>query len=317
MLWDARAAASCSAGAHAQEDFGGAIATMQNRTAAAHASRLGSALGRLGGLALFALLSFAAAGCNKLKARDMLNQGVQAYKANQFDTAIEKFKQATALDPSLQTARLYLATAYANQYIPGSPDEANVNRGKEAIKVYKEVLERDPNSLAAIDGIGSMLYHMAGGPPPSVDMMKESRSYHLKHIQIKPDDPDPYYWVGRIDWELIYKPNKEARDAYNREQTAKKQIKDDAPLPEKLRESFAVSYSADADQGIDALKKAIQLRPDYDDAMGMLNLLYRQKADMVESPDERAKLIENADGLVKQAIEIKQKKASQPATPSS
>jgi len=38
---------------------------------------------------------------------------------------------------------------------------------------------------------------------------------------------------------------------------------------------------------------------------------------MVESSDDRAKLLDNADNLVKQSIEIKQKKASQPATPAS
>jgi len=284
---------------------------MPNQTAAAGSRRMRTAL------ALVAVLSLAATGCNKLKARDLLNKGVQAYKANQYDTAIEKFKEATDLDPDLKTARLYLATAYANMYIPGSPDAANINRGKEAINVYKSVLERDPNNLSAIDGMGSMLYRMAGGPPPNVDMIRESRSYHLKHIQLKPDDPEPYYWVGEIDWELVYKPNKQMRDDYNREQSAKKQIKETDPLPEKLREQFAATYAADADQGIGALKKAIELRPDYDDAMGMLNLLYRQKADMAETSEDRAKYQAEADVLVKQSIEIKQKKASAPVQPTS
>jgi tetratricopeptide (TPR) repeat protein len=279
---------------------------MQNRTAAAGSRRTGIAL------ALVAVVSLAATGCNKLKARDLLNKGVQAYKANQYDTAIEKFKEATDLDPDLKTARLYLATAYANQYIPGSPDQANVNRGNEAIKVYKSVLERDPNNLSGIDGMGSMLYRMAGGPPPNLDMIRESRSYHLQHIKIKPDDPEPYYWVGEIDWELVYKPNKQMRDEYNRDLPPKKQIKETEPLPEKLRAQFAATYAAEADQGIEALKKAIELRPDYDDAMGMLNLLYRQKADMVEPAEERSKLLADADTLVKQSIEIKQKRQSQP-----
>ncbi len=34
-----------------------------------------------------------------------------------------------------------------------------------------------------------------------------------------------------------------------------------------------------------ALKKAIELKPDYDDAMAYLNLLYRQKADLESSSD--------------------------------
>ena len=59
-------------------------------------------------------------GCTKLRARDQLNKGVQSYKNARYEEAIEHFKNAVALDPSLVNARLYLATAYAQQYIPGA-----------------------------------------------------------------------------------------------------------------------------------------------------------------------------------------------------
>ena len=39
----------------------------------------------------------AGAGCDKLRARDKLNKGVNAYKNAQFDVAIEDFKEATAI----------------------------------------------------------------------------------------------------------------------------------------------------------------------------------------------------------------------------
>ena len=279
---------------------------MLNRTVAPRSRLMGTLL------ALAVAWSCAATGCNKLEARDMLNKGVQDYKANQFDKAVEKFKEAKRLDPSLKTARLYLATAYANQYVPGSPDQANIDHANQAVKEFKEVLEQDPNNLSAIDGIGSLLFNMAAGPPPNLDMMKESRSYHQMHIKVKPDDPGPYYWVGVIDWTLAFKANQQDRLDYNKDEPAKKQIKDTDPLPDKIREQFAAAYGADVDQGIDALKKAIELRPDYDDAMAYLNLLYRQKADMVESPEERTNLENQADALIEKVKEIKQKRESQP-----
>ncbi len=274
---------------------------------------------RLSTLATLAVaLPLITSGCAKLQARDMLNKGVQDYKANQYDKAVEKFKEAKRLDPDLKTARLYLATAYANQYVPGSPDAANVDHAKQAVEEYKEVLDRDPNNLSAIDGIGSLLFNMAAGPPPNIDMMRESRSYHEKHTQISPNDPEPYYWIGLIDWTLSFKANTQARFDYNKEQTsAKKQIKDTDPLPDKLREQFSSAYAQDVDQGIAALRKAIQLRPDYEDAMAYLNLLDRQKADMVESADERTKLLAEADDLIEKVKVIKQQKASQPAQPTS
>ena len=284
---------------------------MLNRNRAQRSRRLGILA------ALAAALPFIATGCAKLQARDMLNKGVQDYKANQFDKAVEKFKEAKRLDPDLKTARLYLATAYANQYVPGSPDAANVAHAQQAVQEYKEVLDRDPKNLSAIDGIGSLLFNMAAGPPPNIDMMRESRSYHEKHTQISPTDPEPYYWIGLIDWTLSFKANTQMRFDFNKEQTAKKQIKDGDPLPDKLRDQFASSYGQDVDQGIAALHKAIELRPDYDDAMAYLNLLDRQKADMVQASDERTKLLSEADELIDKVKVIKQQKASQPAQPTS
>jgi tetratricopeptide (TPR) repeat protein len=254
--------------------------------------------------------SFGLAGCNKLKARDALNKGVQAYKNGQFDQSIDFFMKAKELDPGLLNARLYLATAYATQYIPGAPSEENVRKGQQAIQEFQEVLQTDPNSLSAIDGIGSILYQMAATPyTPS--KFEESKKYHLRHIQLKPDDPEPYYWVGLIDWTLTFRANSDLRAAYNRT-IPKKQIKDDQPLPPKIRDEFAAKYGGTVDEGIQHLKKAIALRPDYEDAMAYLNLLYRQKADMVTSTDEREALLKQADELVDKVKEIKQRKMEAP-----
>ena len=70
------------------------------------------------------------------------------------------------------------------------------------------------------------------------------------------------------------------------------------------------------DEGSANLQKAIQIKPDYDDAMAYLNLLYRRKADMVESSAERASYQKQADDLVDKVKEIKEKRADQPQTTS-
>src|SRR6202790_2497413 len=143
-------------------------------------------------LALLAVVVAAGSGCNKLKARDLLNKRVANFKNGQYDAAIEDFKQARDLDPTLLNAQLYLATAYASQYIPGAPSEENVRHGNEAITEFKAVLEKDPNNLSAIDGIGSILFQM-GGQPFDPKKFEESKAYHQKHVQIRPQDPEPYY----------------------------------------------------------------------------------------------------------------------------
>jgi len=274
---------------------------------------------RIAALAAVVTVTLSLTGCNKLKARDLLNKGVKAFTAGQSDTAIENFKRAKELDPKLLVARLYLATAYASLYIPGAPSAENKARGEQAIAEFKDVLELDPNNLNAIDGIGSLLYNMAGTPPINEQGFADAKSYQEKHMQIKPDDPEPYYWIGVIDWTLAFRGNGILRMDYNKNNVSnsKKQIKEDDPLPPAVRAEYVSKYGTIVDEGITDLQKAISIKPDYDDAMSYLNLLYRRKADMVESADERASLQKQADDLLDKVKEIKQKRAEQQSQQSS
>lgn len=256
----------------------------------------------------------AAGGCDKLRARDKLNKGVQAFRGGQFDLAIEDFKQAKDLDPGLTNARLYLATAYASQYIPGAPSDENINMGKQAIAEFQDVLNGDPNNLTAIDGIGSLLYNM-GANPFNAKTLEDSKQYHMKHIAIKPDDPEPYYWIAVIDWSLAYHGNSELRDEYNK--TAKKTIREIDPLPPKVAADYAQKYGAVIDEGMDYAKKAMDRRPQYDDAMSYLNLLYRRKADTETSADARDADDKEAEDLVHKIQIIRQQRMENPAPPSS
>jgi tetratricopeptide repeat protein len=265
---------------------------------------------RTASLAALLIFTVGVSGCNKLKARDLLNKGVNAFKAGQSDAAIEDFKRSTELDPNLMMARVYLATAYASLYIPGAPSAENKARGDQAIKEFKDILEIDSNNLTAIDGIGSLLFQMAGTPPVDEKGFEDSKTFHQRHIQIKPDDPEPYYWIGVIDWTLAWRANAAMRLDYNKN-NIKKQVHDDQPLPTAVRSDYATKDGALVDEGIADLQKAITLKPDYDDAMAYLGLLYRRKADMVESADERASLQKQADDLLDKIKEIKQKRLDQ------
>jgi len=261
-------------------------------------------------LSVIVLAALAAgAGCDKLRARDKLNKGVAAYKNAQFDVAIEDFKSAKELDPSLTNAQLYLATAYASQYIPGAPSPDNVRYGEQAVAEFKKILDQDPNNLSAIDGIGSILYNM-GGTPYDPNKLSEAKSYHEKHVELSPDDPEPYYWVGVIDWAVSYRANRDLREEYNKTAKPKKQIRENDPMPPAVAAQFAAKYGSTVDEGISKVQKAVELRPDYDDAMAYLNLLYRQKSDMETTSAAREADLQKADDLVDKVKAIKQKKAN-------
>jgi len=59
----------------------------------------------------------------------------------------------------------------------------------------------------------------------------------------------------------------------------------------------------------------MDLRPDYDDAMAYLNLLYRQKADMELTVAEQELDVKIADDLVDQVKAIKKRKMSTSQSP--
>jgi tetratricopeptide (TPR) repeat protein len=241
-----------------------------------------------------------ATGCSKLKARDQLNKGVQAYKNAQYETAIGHFQQAVSLDPSLINARLYLATAYAQQYIPGADTEDNNRMGQQAIDEYKSVLERDPKNINSVKGIAYLYLQMK--------KFEEAKQYYRKATELDPNDPEPYYSVGVIDWTQCYQPRMEAR--------AKLGLKPDEQLSGKDKDQRQAcsdlkekNWSTIQD-GMTELNKALELRPDYDDAMAYMNLMYREKADVeCDDPAARAADLKTADEWVDKTMATKKAKA--------
>ena len=98
-----------------------------------------------------ALLS--TAGCNKLKARDQLNKGVQSFRGANYEEAIGHFQNAVSLDSDLKVAKMYLATAYAQQYVPGVETPENLRNAQLAIDQYKQVLTTDAHNVTSLKGI--------------------------------------------------------------------------------------------------------------------------------------------------------------------
>src|SRR5947207_1448767 len=100
----------------------------------------------------------------QLQARSLVSQGVEAFKNGQYDEASQDFLRAKQLDPKLLNARLYLATAHASQYVPGAPSDENIRMGRAATEEFRGVLSLDAQNISAMDGLGSLLFQMAGSP---------------------------------------------------------------------------------------------------------------------------------------------------------
>jgi len=247
----------------------------------------------LAGLTILVMMLMAA-GCTKLQARDQLNKGVQSYKNARYEEAISHFKRAVELDSKLLNARLYLATAYAQQYIPGADTEDNNRMANSAIEEYKNVLQADPSNVGSVKGIAYLYLQMK-----KFDQAKE---YYKKAAQIDPKDPETYYSVAVIDWTEAYQPRMEER--------AKLGLKPTDPLKDKkVCEALKAKSEASVEDGISMLNQALQLRPDYDDAMAYMNLLYRERADYNCNNEQSTEDLKTADQWVDKTMATKKAKA--------
>ncbi|HEY6272061.1 MAG TPA: tetratricopeptide repeat protein [Terriglobales bacterium] len=258
---------------------------------------------RLVTLLLVAAALLSTAGCNKLMARDQLNKGVQAYRSANYEQAIEHFKNAVALDDDLKVAKLYLATAYTSQYVPDVDTPENLRMAQQAIEEYQRVLDRDPDSVNSLKGIGYLYLHMK--------KFDQSREYYQKAIAKDPNDPELYYSLGVIDWTEAFKDAREIKAQYQMREEEELNAKKDA----KLCELFKTKDGAIVDDGMTALKTAIDKRQDYDDAMVYLNLLYLRKANDLtcDDPQQRADDKAAANGWSDKAMAARKKKAEDAA----
>jgi Tfp pilus assembly protein PilF len=243
-----------------------------------------------------AALALVATGCNKLKARDNLNRGVQAYKSTQYTQAVERFETAVQLDPTFTPARLYLAMAYYMQYIPGAESPENQQMADRALDQFQKVLQQDPKNDVATKSIASLYYNQK--------KWDQADEWYKKSLQLNPNDKEAYYTLGVIAWSKWYPIYGTAR--------AKLSMRPEDPGPikdKKVKEELKTQYLPLVNEGIQDLQKALDIDKEYDDAMAYMNLLVRERADLDDTPEQYQKDIEVANNWIQKTLETKKIKA--------
>jgi len=225
-------------------------------------------------VALLALLG-TATGCNKLESHDRITKGVQAFKNADYDRAVGFFQEAIKLDPTSPMAKLYLATAYAYQVVPNLDDPAtpegaaNLALAQKALDGFNSVLADNPNDLDALKQIASI--------DRNIQKYDSAKDTEKKVIALDPKDPEAYYTIAAIDYQTVHYKNTVPI-------LAKDGLIDDGEGNAKVTKgACAKLQEANTDlisEAMQYLEKAIDLNPNYDDAMSYLQLAYREKANL-------------------------------------
>jgi len=252
-------------------------------------------------------LAFLTTGCRKLEARDNLNKGVNAFKNAKYSEAVDFFTRSIELDPEFATARLYLATAYMSQYIPGAESPENLNFAKNAEDQFKKVLEADPKNATAVESIASLYYMQSQGSVKLEDKLQRldtAAEWYRKLTEVEPTRKEAWYSLGVIAWAKWYPAWMEARN--------KAGLRPDEPGPlrdKKARAELSAKYADMIDGGVKSLEKALEIDKEYDDAMAYMNLLIRERADLAEDSATYRKDTETADMWIQKALETRKIKA--------
>jgi tetratricopeptide (TPR) repeat protein len=98
----------------------------------------------------------------------------------------------------------------------------------------------------------------------------------------EPNNPEAYYTIATFYWDKAFR---------------------DARLKETEKKDFVK-------KGVDAVDHAIQIKPDYAEALVYKGLLLRLEANLEKSPDKQKELLKEADQLRDKANELRKKTAS-------
>jgi tetratricopeptide (TPR) repeat protein len=167
-------------------------------------------------------------GCNRLQARDQLNKGVESYKAARYEEAIGHFQKATELDPSLPMAKSYLATALAQNVVPGLTTPDNLKNAQQAIGIFQEVLNKEPKDVNSLKQIAAIYF--------SIKNFDQAKEYQKRVLAVDPKDPEAAYTIGVIDWTLAHENTLKALASANMNDDGEGNTKAPKKVLEQIKE---------------------------------------------------------------------------------
>jgi TonB family protein len=236
-------------------------------------------------LALLVLSLTPLAAQDPVDSRGWLNRGVQAFKNAQYPDAIAAFQKAVDMDSTSVPARLYLATAYMQQFIPGAESPENQRFAELANDAFMRVLNLDANNTVAMASLGSLYLNQK--------KWDDAQRWYQTLVAVDPNNAVAYYSMGVIAWSKWYPAYGAALARLGMKH------QDPGPIPDvAVRQDLKAQYGAVIDAGLQALEKALQINPQYSDAMAYMNLLIRERAYLRDTPAEYQQDIAAADEWV-------------------
>ena len=154
-------------------------------------------------------------------------------------------------------AKTYLATALAQNVVPGMTTPDNLKTANQAIAIFKEVLAENPNDVNSMKQIAGIYF--------SIKDLDDAETWQKKVLAVDPKDPEAAYTVGVIDWTKAHENKLKALQDAGLNDDGKGNVK----APKKVMEPLAKENAPLIEEGLKYLTMALDNRPNYDDAMSV------------------------------------------------
>jgi tetratricopeptide (TPR) repeat protein len=250
-------------------------------------------------------------GCHFAKrviAKDKLNQGALLYNQGRTSEAAAYFKDVTELVPENPVGWLYYGKTLLSQFQSAGPDNRQ-SKADAALAAYQKALDLASNDCPtqsnAIAYIAS-IYDTLGKDD-------DHRQWLLKRAQLpcatKDTQSTTYYSIGVGYWKCSYDQTTRYADKVLavKDPFHYRNMDYDAARPDKEKAEQCVT------KGFEYIEKAIQVDPEYEQALFYKGLLYREKEKLTKDPGERKKYDDEAEKIRLQATAIANKKQEQKA----
>jgi tetratricopeptide (TPR) repeat protein len=263
-------------------------------------------LARWAVVALVVTLGVASTGCSFVQARVEMKEGNSAYNTERFEAAVERYKKVIEVDPIYKDAYFNMGLAILSLYQPGSTHEKDLVYASDAMNAFKDYLRLDPGNQK-VENYFIEICQKSNNNEVAIRYFEAEHRRHPEKIEPITILGNLFTRTGDFDSAIAWMQKRVEMDAQNPEGYYTIGVNCWARSYNHLDLSQERRFQI-LDTGLDALDKAISLKPDYFEAYSYKNLILRQKAGFDNSPAKRLIYTQQADGFMKKAAELKKAK---------
>src|SRR5262249_43331744 len=259
-------------------------------------------------LAAIAALTTLGSGCEyarKVIAKDKLNQGAIEYNKGNTKNAQELFKDASGTDPSDPINWLYLGATMVKDYRKEIDNAKKKELANQALEVYQKALSLAKDNCIVIDNALMYMAVVYDDMKRTGDWRKTMGERATNKCTKQEARAQAYYGMGVDYWKCSYDQTSRYQDKalFSKDQFHYRKM-DYSPeaLADRQKAQTCVT------KGFEYLEKALEVEPEYTEAMFYKGLLYRELQKLVKDEAKRKEFEQMAVKIAAEATALQKKK---------